>query len=351
MIKAYPPARSARLDISTHCQLKCPSCPTASGQIGAELGSGFMPADQFEHFMRDNSQIAHIELSNWGEALLNPDFTSITEYAYNHNVALTIGNGVNLNTAKQEALESLVRNKVRMVTCSIDGASQEIYAQYRKGGILERVIANIKAINEYKAQYRSRFPILLWQFVVFDHNRHEIPAAQRMARELGMEFFAKISWDSNLAPADVSKESYQEKTGKAYMQGYICKQLFSSPQINWDGRLLGCCVNSWGNFGNVFETPLATLWNQESITHARQMLLGKAQAKQDIPCSSCDIYRSMQSRSKYLNHSETKDPLAIRLGLRLGRRGIALANRYAWAELLMEHAIRSAISSMPQYTD
>jgi len=306
-----------------------------------------MSADQFEQFVLQNQQIAHIELSNWGEALLNPALARITEIALRHNVALTISNGVNLNTAKPEALEALVRNKVRMVTCSIDGASQDTYGQYRKGGNLDQVLANIKTINDHKQRYKSKFPILLWQFVVFDHNRHELTTAQSMAKKLGMDFFAKISWDNELATDTFNKELYQEKTGKAYMQGYICKQLFTSPQINWDGKLLGCCVNSWDDFGNVFDAPLSKLWNQESTSYARQMLLGQAPTRPDIPCSRCDIYRSMEARQSYLSESETKEPLLIRLGLRFGRAGIALANRFQWAEHLMELAIRSAIHSLP----
>jgi len=339
--------RSARLDISTHCQLKCPSCPTAAGLIAEQLGAGFTDATQFEKFVRVNPQIAHIELSNWGEVLLNPDFPAITAIAFRHHVALTIGNGVNLNTAKAEALEALVRDKIRLITCSIDGASQPTYEQYRKGGNFDRVIANVKSINEFKKKYKSRFPILLWQYVVFEHNKHELEMARSLAQSLGMEFYAKISWDSELAPAEANKELYQEQTNKAYMQGYICKQLFSSPQINWDGRLLGCCVNSWGNYGNLHDNPLAELWNGERLTYARSMLLGQAESRADVPCSTCDIYKSMDANGAHLKRTDIRDPLPVRLGLRFGRLGISLANRHWWAERLMEAAIRSVIRSLP----
>ena len=340
--------RSARLDISTHCQLKCPSCPTASGLIAEQLGAGFTNSAQFEQFIQLNPQIAHVELSNWGEVLLNPDFAAITAIAFRYHVALTIGNGVNLNTAKLDALEALVHNKIRLLTCSIDGASQPTYEQYRKGGNFDRVIANIKAINEFKKKYKSRFPILLWQYVVFNHNKHELEAARSMAKSFDMEFYPKISWDSGLAPAEVNKELYQKQTNKAYMQGYICKQLFSSPQANWDGRLLGCCVNSWGDYGNLCDTPLAELWNGERLSYARRMLLGQVESRADIPCSTCDIYQSMEAHGSYLQPADTKEPLPVRLGLRFGRLGIALANRHWWAERLMEAAIRSVIRSLPK---
>ena len=37
----------------------------------------------------------------------------------------------------------------------------------------------------------------------------------------------------------------------------ICRQLWIEPQINFDGAVLGCCVNTWGSFGeNAFEVGL-----------------------------------------------------------------------------------------------
>ena len=125
MTKINPQA--IRLDLSTHCQLKCPSCPTAQGKIKEQLGSGFVSLENFQKIVDQNHQISHIELSNWGEVLLNPELPQILEYAYQNNVIITIMNGANLNTAKPEALESLVKYKVRQITCSIDGASQETY--------------------------------------------------------------------------------------------------------------------------------------------------------------------------------------------------------------------------------
>ena len=58
------------------------------------------------------------------------------------------------------------------------------------------------------------------------------------------------------------------------------------PHINWDGRLLGCCRNSWGDFGDAFQEGLLNSLNNEKIRYARQMSLGKAPALKGIPCTS-----------------------------------------------------------------
>jgi MoaA/NifB/PqqE/SkfB family radical SAM enzyme len=220
---------------------------------------------EFQKLVDENPWIAHIELSNWGEIFLNPEIYDIMECAYRKSVALTASNGANLNTVKEKVLEGLVKFKLRHITCSIDGASQETYSIYRVGGNFERVIENIKIINHYKEKYQSLFPLLRWQFVAFGHNDHEIETARKLAESLNMKFWLKLNVYEEFSPVKneelVRKESglgvasrseYYEKYGSGYLQDIICRQLWLKPQINWDGRILGCCYNYWGDFGNAF---------------------------------------------------------------------------------------------------
>jgi MoaA/NifB/PqqE/SkfB family radical SAM enzyme len=277
------------------------------------VGSGFLKFADFRKLLDDNPHIRHVELSNYGEIFLNPQLLLILEEAYGRKVALTAGNGVNLNNVREEVLEGLVKYRVQRLQCSIDGASQETYQRYRVRGNYETVIRNIETINRHKERHASRLPVLAWQFIAFGHNEHEIPLARAKAAELGMEFAVKLSWDDDLSPVRntrmirrsvperaASRAEYKKRTGRDYMVR-ICDQLWDRPQINWDGKLLGCCRNFWGDFGgNAFKEDLPTLLNGEKIRHARRMLLGKAPARPDIPCTTCDIYLQMQKSGLYL---------------------------------------------------
>jgi MoaA/NifB/PqqE/SkfB family radical SAM enzyme len=176
-----PGPRKIRLEASSFCQLRCPSCPTTTGAINPAVGSGFLRFDNFRALIDDNPSIDHIELSNYGEILLNPHLLKILEYAWSKAVAITFSNGVNLNHAKDELLEGLVKYRVCHITCSIDGATPETYQIYRVRGNFDRVIENIERINQFKRKHSSELPKLTWQFVVFGHNEHEIPAARQMA--------------------------------------------------------------------------------------------------------------------------------------------------------------------------
>jgi len=75
-----------------------------------------------------------------------------------------------------------------------------------------------------------------------------------------------------------------------------CYQLWDSPQINWDGKLLGCCVNRKKDFGNVFEEGLENCLKSEKYIYAKNMLKGKVRPREDIPCFDCPNFERIRSK-------------------------------------------------------
>lgn len=298
---------SIHLEASTMCQLKCPICPTATGENRKRpLGWGCLSFDNFKKFLDSCPGISHIELSNWGEVFLNPEIKNILQYAHSQGVSLGVAAGTNLNTVKEEVLEGIVKYQLKHMSVALDGASHETYVQYRKGGDFNRVISNIEKINHYKKKYGTQLPVLVWQFVIFGHNEHEIVQAREMARSLDMTFQPKLNAYSVFSPikdeAAVKRDSGLEvasrkefKEKKKRYWGMPCDQLWTSPQINWDGKLMGCCVNGWGDFGNVFESGLKVALTGEKYTYAKKMLLGKVKARADIPCTTCPYYNDQEA--------------------------------------------------------
>lgn len=284
----------ARLEASTACQLRCPACPTTRGDVGRNLGTGLLKPDDFAEFLRLNPALRSIELSNYGEVFLNPDLIELLRLAYERDVRITFSNGVNINRVSEDVLEALVLYQVHHITCSIDGATQETYAQYRVGGSLSSVLTNLERLLDIKRRNNSDKPYLTWQFVIFEHNRHELEEARKLALAFDMKFVTKNDWR---APKAESNHTFTFHSP--------CLQLWESPQVNWDGRLLGCCVNCWQDFGgSAFESPLAELVNQESVAYARKMLRGEAEARPEIPCTRCGRYKKMLAGGDFVRTGE-----------------------------------------------
>jgi hypothetical protein len=103
-------------------------------------------------------------------------------------------------TAPRFDAEALVRSGLDYMVVSLDGATQPVYARYRRRGDIEIALRNIRALVAAKRDLGRRTPIIAWHFLTFEHNVHEIPQALAMARDLGVNHFATltpfdVSWD------------------------------------------------------------------------------------------------------------------------------------------------------------
>jgi len=277
-------------------------------------GKGYLKITNFRDFLSKHKFIKVVELSNSGEIFLNPDLIKIIEFSFENDVALTANNGVNFNNVTDEILEALVKYNFKSITISLDGASQEIYSKYRINGDFDTVINNIKKINSLKQKYNSEFPNLVWQYILMEHNENDVIKAKKMAEELKMSIGFKLTWDKEYLPKNVemlksetglqflTREEVMAKEKREYM--FSCYQLWNSPQINWDGRLLGCCRNFWDDFGvNVFEIGLKRAINSKNFVYAKKMLQGKVNSPNDIrniPCCDCISYKRIKETGMYV---------------------------------------------------
>lgn len=310
-----------RLDISTACQLKCKLCPTEENNGRAFLGNGMMLPSEFINFIEQNRQIKMIELASAGEALLNPDLPEILRCAHDRSVTTSLGGGVNMNDVSEEALEALVRYGTARIRISVDGVTEETYQKYRAGGSLYKVLANIKRINELKAKYQSKLPELLLQFIVFGHNEHELEKVFVLGRMLNMKVFIKL----NRCPEQFTVKDRQrirnfcgyadrgeflDTTGIQYCRD-LCLGVWTAPQINWDGRLLGCGCNTRMAFAEyALGRNFLKKINNERMRYARKMLMGAAPPRDNIPCSLCAFYKQISEHNLWYTSEEINTAIA-----------------------------------------
>ena len=137
------------------------------------------------------------------------------------------------------------------------------------------------------------------------HNECDVEKASIMARELNMSMFYKYECvkgeyepENRKKLEDItdlkyfSKREYDSNNEKTYGSD-MCYQALFCPQINYDGRLLGCCMLWDEDFGiNVFETGFIEALNSDKYLKMLYLLLGIEQSsgdmeKEDIPCFHC----------------------------------------------------------------
>lgn len=304
-----------RLEACTICQLRCKCCYMRN-DINT-VGFGYLKYADFKKFVDNNSFVKDIELSNSGEIFLNKDLVKIIKYAYVKGVNLTAWNGVNFNDVTDELLEALVIYQFKSLTISLDGTCQETYTKYRVGGDFNKVIENIKRLNQYKEKHNSVYPVLSWQFIVFGHNEKEIPIARKMAKKYKFnEIYFKLNWDENFSPIQddefvkketglryVSRSEYLCEEQKSYTRN-MCMELWKNPVINWDGKLLGCCNMYKNDFGiNVFKVGLGKALSSKKYKEAQKMLANYG-PETDNPCLYCERYQVLKETRSYLTLGE-----------------------------------------------
>lgn len=301
----YVPPKVVRLSACSACQLSCPACEphTLPDKKNGVLGWGYLRAKDFAAFIRSNLAIKTIELSHSGEIFLNPQLGIIIKDAFEQGVALTAGTGVNLNKVSEQMCEDLVKYQFQWIKVAIDGTDPQTYAKYRQGGNFTEVINNIKKINFYKEKYKSSLPRLEWQFIPFSHNEHQILTAKKMAQELNMRFKVKLNARGDYAPVknkalvrqlsgsnSATRAEYSDQYGMSV--GISCHELWTDPQINWDGTMTGCCANYFEGMGNVFQDGLEAVMKSKRYIDMKKAVMGAITPSSDVPCTRCPIYLS-----------------------------------------------------------
>ena len=315
--KVFVPT-TCRLEACSLCQLNCRTCYMRLKNYGA-IGKGYLTAKNFEKFLTLNPQIKKIELSNNGEIFLNPELVDIMRIAYEKGIMLYAYNGVNLNNVKDEVIDALVKYNFDGMVVSIDGASNETYSKYRVNGNFDEVIENIKKINEAKKKYKKTCPYLRWQYVIlpFNSNIEEIRKAKEMAKSLDMEIYFKKDWW--LYIPQNSAEIYNE-TGLSYENEAIasnctsrwlpCAEVFFNPQVNWDGRFLGCCTLADDIYDlDAFSMSLEEILNTKEIQQIKELIRGKLYRKEEaknLKCYKCWFYGELCKSGEFVTKKELK---------------------------------------------
>jgi MoaA/NifB/PqqE/SkfB family radical SAM enzyme len=135
------------------------------------------------------SYYPYLERIVWlgGEVFLYKDFEELFDraLAFPSMQQQIITNGVALN---RHWIEKIVKAGAEL-TFSIDGVTKQVYEYIRAGSNFEKLIANVRLVNEMRAKYTSKTKMRL-NAVIMKSNYHQIEDFADFAREHG---FCQVS--------------------------------------------------------------------------------------------------------------------------------------------------------------
>ena len=126
---------------------------------------------------------------------MNQRIHEYIEYAHKQKIATIISSNLN-KPLTPEMSEQVVRSGLDVMIVSLDGVTQDVYEIYRVTGHLDRVLDNLRLLDETKRRLGSKTPYIEWQFIVMKQNEHQMDKARALAGTLGADslVFKKVAF-------------------------------------------------------------------------------------------------------------------------------------------------------------
>ncbi|MEY4003457.1 MAG: hypothetical protein RIT07_1499 [Bacteroidota bacterium] len=282
------------IEPTTACNLGCPQCPSGLKQFSRPTGK--MSLQQFNVVLPQISRsTGYITLYFQGEPFINKDFTGMIAAATRQGIYTATSSNAHFITP-DAALKTVEAGLKRMII-SIDGTTQQTYSEYRIGGEIEKVIEGTRNLLNARKMLGVSYPMVVWQFIVFAHNEHEIPAIEKLAKEIGIDKLqlktAQIYDLENAEkwlPANPVFARYHKRDGLLAIKAARknrCSRFHKNPVLTWDGAMVPCCFDKDAShdLGNVFSDGIEKVWKgNRRLAFAQKLKQGRSQI--DI-CNNC----------------------------------------------------------------
>jgi radical SAM protein with 4Fe4S-binding SPASM domain len=232
-----------------------------------------------------------------GEPFLNSDFLTMVKYASSKGIYTATS--TNAHYLTDTIARRTVESGLDRLIISIDGATQDVYSQYRRGGKLEKVIEGTKNIVAWKKKLKSRTPFIFFQFLVVKPNEHQVREIETLAKECGVDevrYKTAQVYDfqkdpNELIPVTQKFSRYKkDKTGVNRLKNTLpnhCWRLWHATVITWDGLVVPCCFDkdAQHKLGNLKGKPFSEIWHSDVYVQFRAKVL---RGRKNIEiCANC----------------------------------------------------------------
>lgn len=259
----YENIKTIHLENTQNCQASCPMCDR--NQNGGALNPHI---DLSELTLEDAKRIFEPEFiaqlntmymcGNLGDPIVARDTLEIFKYFRQHNSNMWLSMNTNAGARDAEWWTELAKTFGRMGTVifSVDGLGSTNHV-YRQGVSWDAVERSMRAF--IGAGGRAR-----WDFLIFEHNQHQVECARTYSKILGFEKFVAKKTGRFITAASEKKEQHQavdrkgnntaeikkpdEKYQNAALKQYDdIKAKHGSMDIYYDRAEIHCKVKDEGN--------------------------------------------------------------------------------------------------------
>jgi MoaA/NifB/PqqE/SkfB family radical SAM enzyme len=178
------PIRNLHLEITSRCTLACPRCQRNANPEELEVNDVPLPVLRSTLTRANFPDIEFVNFAgNYGDAIYHRHFHAVIRHVKSEGLKIRLEtNGSYRNRAWWDETASILERRDR-VALSIDGL-EDTNQVYRVKSRWRDIMGAAEALRGHVT--------LIWKFIVFRHNQHQIEEATARARELGFDEFRLI---------------------------------------------------------------------------------------------------------------------------------------------------------------
>lgn len=282
------------IEPTTSCNLRCPQCP--SGLREFSRNTGMLDLTLYKKIIDEiHPELVYLILYFQGEPFLNKQFLEFVKYAAAKNIYTATSSNAHYFT--DDMARATIESGLDRLIVSLDGITQDTYEKYRIGGNLEKVLEGTKRLVYWKRKLGSKTPHIIWQFIAFKHNEHQIPELEKMAKEIGVDELgiktAQIydyQHTDELIPETEALSRYKKTEDGYVIKNELlnqCWRMWRGSVVTWDGLVVPCCFDkdATHRFGDVSKESFEAVWKGEAYNNFRSAIL-RSRKEIDI-CTNC----------------------------------------------------------------
>lgn len=256
------------IEITTYCNLQCEFCPRTQ----LALKSKHMNFELYKRIIHEFAQKGgqSIKLCYLGEPLLYPYLVEAVAYAKQEGI-LDIRLSTNGTLMRYKYVYKLIKAGLTFINFSIDSAYNDVYAEIRKGGDLDNVVANLIELYSLKDVMGLELPRITIQCIVQEKNKKEI--------ESGVFDKKYNALCDEIIYINLNEYYYPHALYEIETPDFKCKSPFRRMTVLVDGRVQICCGARLHSkiIGDLQSNTLSNLWQSNKFNEVRdKMRAGKS---------------------------------------------------------------------------
>jgi MoaA/NifB/PqqE/SkfB family radical SAM enzyme len=179
---------SLNMDINNICNVACPGCARQDRIDGRNLHLDKPKSISFDVWKKVidelGPQLINITFcGNYGDAAATNNLPELIQYAIdvNKNIRFNVVSHMSINTVDYWIRLGNLPTKNLTIQCSLDGLSDTNHI-YRRFANWHKIMTNVAALRTTHAR-------MIWKFIEFPWNRHQIDTARLLSKEMGFHKF------------------------------------------------------------------------------------------------------------------------------------------------------------------